>query len=194
MRRCRRGHRIDHVSPKGKVECKVCKRRADRKYHEARRKARLAERRRRIAGRRRPSRTDRIWAAGHFEGEGTFSIMRASRGATVPLASLSSTDWSMVEFFHERWPGNLFEYRQRNVRARKLLTWRLYGLDKIEGFILDIRPFLRSERVRTKAALLLEDVRARAELRRDPKALREKAERHRRMRALNRRGVQGAEG
>jgi hypothetical protein len=154
----------------------------------------LAERRRRIAARKSPPKTDRIWAAGHFEGEGTLSIVHYGEGnGTRPVANLSSTDWSMVEFFHERWPGYLVAYTPKSGRARELLTWYLYGLDQIEGFILDIRPFLRSERVRTKAVLLLEDIRARAEGRRSPEARRRKAERHMRMRELNRRGVE-AEG
>lgn len=182
---------MDYVSPKGKVLCTICKIRRQRARYAAVRKARLAERRRRIAARRRVPRTDRIWAAGHFEGEGTFSIVHFGRNnGTRPVANLSSTDFSMVHFFHQRWPGYLVEYTPRSGNARTLLTWYLYGLDRIEGFILDIRPFLRSARVQAKAALVLEDVRARAEGRRTPDARRARAERHARMRVLNRRGVE----
>ena len=150
----------------------------------------MAERRKRIAARRRPGRAERAWAAGHFEGEGTFTIVRHGKGDhALPLATLSSTDKSMVDVFHAQWPGYVQSRQLNNPNARVVFTWTLYALDQIEGFILDIRPYLKSERVRAKAVLLLEDVRARAERHRTPAARAKAKQRHLRMRALNRRGV-----
>ncbi len=187
---CRKGHRMNHVCPSGKYVCYVCNRRRQRLKYEAVRQQRLKDRRRRIAARRRPSRTERIWAAGHFEGEGTFSIARRGHpSGPVPIVSLTSTDKCMVDVFHAHWPGYMQAVQPNNPRARLQYTWTLLNHDRIEGFILDTRPYLKSARMRAKARLLLEDVRARAELRRTPKERAEKAERHLKMRALNRRGV-----
>ena len=186
---------MTYVCPKGKHMCMVCNRRRQRAKYEAQRQARLRARRRRIADRPRHGRTVRIWAAGHFEGEGTFSIARrGGKSGPQPIVSLTSTDKSMVDVFHDHWPGYLQSIDPRNPRARVQFTWTLLTLDKIEGFILDVRPFLKSARMRDKAALLLEDVRARAELRRTDAARARKAERHLKMRALNRRGVEVDEG
>ena len=135
----------------------------------------------------------RIWAAGHFEGEGTFSIARRGNHPQ-PIVSLTSTDKSMVDVFHDHWPGYLQSVEPRNPNARVQFTWTLLTLDKIEGFILDVRAYLKSARMRAKATLLLEDVRARAELRRTDAARAQAAARHMRMRALNRRGVRAGGG
>lgn len=182
---------MTYVSPSGKYVCNTCRRRRQRVKYEAQRQRRLKERRRRIAARRRPGRVVRIWAAGHFEGEGTFSIARRGNHPQ-PIVSLTSTDKSMVDVFHDHWPGYLHAVQPRNPNARVQFTWTLLTLDKIEGFILDVRAYLKSARMRAKAALLLEDVRARAELRRTDAARARAAARHMRMRALNRRGVRRA--
>lgn len=184
---CRRGH---YVSADRRRACSACHRINQRKYAAARRRQKMAERRKRIAARHRPKRVERIWAAGHFEGEGTFTIVRiGNRGYTRPAVVLSSTDKSMVDVFHENWPGNTHAHWPSNPNARKQFTWMLQSLDRIEGFILDIRPYIKSERVRAKAALLLEDIRARASGYRSPQALAKRKQRHLKMRALNRRGV-----
>lgn len=194
VHRCRRGHVMGYVSPDGKFMCNICRRRRQRVKYEAQRQRRLKQRRRRIAARRRPGRVVRIWAAGHFEGEGTFSIAyRGCRSGPRPIVSLTSTDKSMVDVFHDNWPGYMQSVQPRNPNAREQFTWTLLTLDKIEGFILDVRPYLKSARMRTKAKLLLEDVRARAELRRTDAARARMAARHIKMRALNRRGVRRAE-
>lgn len=191
---CRKGHVMTYVSPDGKHMCNVCRRRRQRAKYEAQRQKRLKARRHRIANRRRPSRAERIWAAGHFEGEGTFSIVhRGHKSGPQPIASLTSTDKSMVDVFHGHWPGYMQSIQPRNPRAREQFTWTILKLDTIEGFILDIRPYLKSARMRAKAKLLLEDVRARAEMRRTPQARARKAERHLKMRELNRRGVRPEE-
>lgn len=187
---CRKGHVMTYISTSDKYICNTCARRRQRAKYEAQRQRRLKERRRRIAARPRPGRVVRIWAAGHFEGEGTLSIVRYGMGnGTRPVATLTSTDRSMVDVFQTHWPGYLQSRVPPNPNAREQFTWTLYGLDQIEGFVLDIQPYFKSARVRAKAALLLEDIRARAAQHRTPEARAARAERVEKMRALNRRGV-----
>ncbi len=174
---------------RGDYRCRVCRNARQRKAYAAKRRERLKARRRRIAGRRRPPRVDCIWAAGHFEGEGTVSIVsNGARPFGRPVASLCSTDFSMVDVFQTHWPGHVQRVTHRSGRARDLYVWRINTLDGIECFLLDIKPFLKSERVRVKAALLLQDVRERAELLRTPQVQQRMRERHMKMRSLNKRG------
>lgn len=189
---CRRGHLKTYVDPGGKYHCRVCNHASVRRYYERKVQKRLAERRRRIAERARPPKEERVWAAGHFEGEGTFSIMSGGRrGLPRPRVSLASTDRSVIAFFQARWPGALRDWIPKTVtnRARRVYYWQLVGNDPVEGFVLDVYPHLQTERVRTKADLLLEHVRDSAELRRSPGVRARRFARMRRMRALNRRGV-----
>lgn len=191
-RRCRRGHPMDYVSPGGKAVCRRCHARRARKWRRARTLKRLKDRRARIAGRRALPRDDRVWAAGLFEGEGTLSIMTTgTRPYTRPWVSVTSTDRAVVDFFHARWPGYVRGRTPRTATslARKAYEWTLCSNDTVEGFLLDLRPFWRTARVRTKAALLLDEIRDRVRNPRSAAVKRRSATRLKTMRALNRRGL-----
>ena len=193
---CFRGHLKDKVSPSGKPYCQTCINLHAQRRTEAGRQARLAARRERIRRRPRPSRADCSWAAGLFEGEGTISLSRLrKRRTTLMRVTVVSTDRSVVRFFETRWPGTVVSHRPdtRNGRARLAYVWSLSSCDAIEGFLLDLRPHLRTARVRRKARLMLQDVRARIELRRTDEALAEMTARMEQMQRLNRRGVDAEE-
>lgn len=122
---CHLGHRKEYVCPKGRVHCRVCRKLQGKKRSEARRQLRLKERRRRVAQRCRPPKAERIWAAGFFEGEGTVTILSTVKaGDTRPKVSMTSTDESMVDFFHARWPGSRWSYipKSKNGLARRAFT------------------------------------------------------------------------
>jgi len=194
QRYCHRGHLKDYVSPKGQRGCRICVKLADGKRMERLRQKRLRARRRRIAARARPPRGERAWAAGHFEGEGTVTILSGgAKALSVPRVSLTSTDESVITYFQARWRGRVRSYipSSRSGRAREAFEWSLSAGEAIEGFLLDMLPDLKTARVRTKAGLLIEDVRARAEQRRTEAARADKRCRMAKMRALNRRGIDG---
>lgn len=132
---------------------------------------------------------DWAWAAGMFEGEGTVTITRSGRrGYTRPLVVLTSTDRSVIDFFNERWPGCVKTYQPRG-NARVAHVWTLNVRPAIRDFLLHLLPHLRTERVRTKALLVIEDVDARAQGARSPEYLTRCHERRERVAELNRRGA-----
>lgn len=189
---CYRGHLKDRVTPQGVRYCRICRRDAARVRTEAGRQARLTARRARIAARVSPKRGDRQWAAGLFEGEGTISLSRCKgKRTSVARVTVVSTDRAIVRFFVDRWPGCVCSHTPdtRNGRARKAYVWAISSCDAIEGFLRDIRPFLRTARVRRKARLMLVDCRARIELRRTEEMRAGMNARMERMQRLNRRGV-----
>ena len=192
VRRCRRGHVKDHMTPRGVVVCITCLRLNMRKGCKAQRRKRLAQRRRRIAQRRKIRRTDRVWAAGHFEGEGTVTLLSGgAKSISRTRVLLSSTDRSVIDFFQATWPGEVISAipPSKNGLAREAFRWSLGASEAVEGFLLDIRPFLKTARVRVKTDLLIEDIRERVQFRNTPEERRRKRERMARMRKLNRRGI-----
>ena len=194
---CPKGHLKTYVDPTGRPHCRICNGAVKRRHQEARLKKRLREREDRLAARWSPPRADRVWAAGHFEGEGTITIASGGRkGLPKPRVSLASTDKSVIEFFHARWPGYLRTYipPSKNNLARRAYYWQLTANDKVEGFVLDIRPHLQTERVRVKADLILEDIAERVQLRRSEEAVQGRWARMAKMRALNRRGLERPRG
>ena len=197
VRYCRLGHVKDYAVPSGALRCRVCAREWHQRRYEPKRQARLEARRRRIAGRASPPEADCIWAAGHFEGEGTVTIVSCGpKRAARPHVCLTSTDESMPAFFQARWPGRVRRFTPNSVngRAREAFRWNLDGTERIEGFLLDILPHVVSTRVREKAELVIEDIRERVQQRRTPEARARMAARHLKMREMNRRGVEVDEG
>lgn len=128
------------------------------------------------------------WAAGTFESEGTVTITRCGRrGYTRPMVMLTSTDPEMINTFHDRWPGCVKQYRPKG-NARLAHTWALNVRPSIARFLWDIMPFLKTERVRRKAQLVLDDIGARVQGAKGADYLRECHDRREAIRALNKRG------
>ena len=192
-RRCRNGHvGRSYVTAGGKIECRTCKALRRRKVWEANRRARLSARRERILARVRPNRRERIWAAGLFEGEGTITIRSTgTAGRTMPEVSMVSTDEQVIEVFQTLWPGRIERYTppSRNGRAREAIRWKRNATEAVECFLRDLYPYFKTPRVRTKADLLMEDIRDRVKLRLTPGRTQRLQARMARMRRLNRRGT-----
>ena len=128
------------------------------------------------------------WAAGTFEGEGTVTITRSgARGYTRPMVMLTSTDPEMVNVFNVRWPGRIYAHQPKG-NSKVAHTWSLNVRPAIARFLWDISPFLKTDRVRRKAELVLEDIGARIQGAKGPGYLAECHERREEIRALNKRG------
>ena len=124
-------------------------------------KERWSQRTARLASRPPVLDVDAAWAAGHFEGEGTVTLVRGGRVMHVrPLVSLSSTDRVAVDFFHALWPGNRRSFipKSGSGNNRMAHVWTLNSGERVQAFLLDILPQLRTARVRRKALLVLEDI------------------------------------
>lgn len=129
------------------------------------------------------------WAAGTFEGEGTVTITRSGRrGYTRPLVMLTSTDQNMVSFFHSRWTGVMTSHLPKG-NAKVAHTWTLNVRPSIARFLWDIMPFLKTDRVRRKAELVLDDIGARIQGARGPEYRSACHERREEIAKLNRRGA-----
>lgn len=106
----------------------------------------------------RTSNSDCEWAAGLFEGEGTVTLA-TNRIASYTRARvlLSSTDQEIVNFFHTRWPGSCRNYmpQSRTGRAKRAWSWTV-SCRKAITFLQDIRPYIRTSRVRAKIDLVFE--------------------------------------
>lgn len=128
------------------------------------------------------------WAAGTFESEGTVTITRSGRrGYTRPLVMLTSTDLDMIGVFQKRWPGYIKRYQPKG-NARIAHTWTLNVRPSIARFLWDISPFLKTDRVRQKADLVLADIGARVQGAKGEDYLAECHERREAIRVLNKRG------
>jgi hypothetical protein len=129
------------------------------------------------------------WVAGHFEGEGTVSIVRSGkRGYTRPIVTLTSTDRQVIDVIQDRWPGCVKTYQPKG-NARPAHRWTLNVRPAIARFLWDMMPLLKTERVRRKAELVLEDIGARVQGARGEDYLAQCHERREQIRALNHRGV-----
>lgn len=140
-------------------------------------------------------RTDLAWAAGLFEGEGTIAIARRGQDDTYRLlVTISNTDEEIIDFFYTRWGGwRQGAYGERPGR-KPAWTWTV-AAGRAEGFLRDIAPFLRTERVRRKHRLAVrfrlgQSNSKREQNRPDYKA--RQRECYEQMRELNRRGIKVA--
>ena len=92
------------------------------------------------------------WAAGLFEGEGSFFINKVkSRGRTYyyPCASLKMTDEHLVRRFHEVVKFGKVWTKDRSKTNRKMAwDWRGHGNDALTLFKI-LRPFLGKRRTKT---------------------------------------------
>jgi hypothetical protein len=95
------------------------------------------------------------WAAGLFEGEGTISINKAHTKTLGMLRCMvGNTDKEIVDFFLQRWGGHWHEVK---ASGHKRTAWKWsVAAKKAARFIADIAPYLRTTRVKEKAALGLE--------------------------------------
>lgn len=135
---------------------------------------------------------DLDWAAGLFEGEGTITIgVRKSDRTFRLICTVGNTDFAVIAFFHDRWPGWVQPAYGERPGRRPSRSWTVAG-PRAEAFVREIGPYLRTERVRRKADLALEFRAAQSRRKLVWTAPGYKAEQERiyqAMRALNRRGV-----
>jgi hypothetical protein len=97
------------------------------------------------------------WAAGMFEGEGSVRINAPSpRNLGALLCDLPNTDEQVVAFYQQRWPGYMRQVLTPEDGSRRDF-WRWRCAARVAaGFLSDVLPYLRTDRVREKALLGLE--------------------------------------
>lgn len=172
---------------------RVRNREANARFRKARREKMWAETAERIFFRDIPPMEDCIWAAGHFEGEGTICMSRNSgkRKGTRCVVSLTSTDFEVIDFFNNRWPGStrVFSPKSKTGNAKPAKVWLLNSRERVERFLRDIDYYVKTARVRRKLELVLEDLEDKKPHSRDDAAYARSEQRKNLLHCLNRRGL-----
>lgn len=145
------------------------------------------------AWRRYISPADLAWAAGHFEGEGTITLMGtmdSHDGRVRPLACLCSTDRQIIAMFSAWWPSSASGKtpRKPTKNANLVYRWEINSAAKIRIFIDQILPHIKTDRCRRKFELvssIADKMLASHRGKRKPRYPEELAE----IRRLNRRGT-----
>ncbi len=150
------------------------------------------DRAQRLINRTKPSIHICIWAAGHFEGEGTVTLTRGGRVMWVrPLVTLTSTDPEVIDFFCAYWPcARKIRYPQSKTgNVRPGHVWSLNSGERIQAFLTDILPHVVTKRVRDKIAIVLEDIQDRGLYQQQPESHLRSEQRRLSIRKLNAKGL-----
>lgn len=102
----------------------------------------------------RPTKVERAWAAGIFEGEGSIRLRHGSNDLGVLACVITSTDQDMLTPFVRWWAGRL-NPRGDTSAGRPAWRWYIVARDAL-AFLEDIHPHLRVRRVREKVELGIE--------------------------------------
>lgn len=190
---CAKGHTFSPentlVLRDGKRQCRVCNRLKMRAVRAGRRERREEERQKRLAARNSPAATFCAWAAGIFEGEGTVSICKGGRKSqTRERVSVTNVDRQLLDAIHVAWPGGRMRcVGARSKNARDAWEWSI-SAEAAMRFLLDITPFLVTDRVRSKLGVYTEHFYTRMSGSRDDARRSRLLAIHQQMRTLNRRG------
>lgn len=135
---------------------------------------------------------DFSWGAGLFEGEGTVTIgVRRSDDTYRLICTIGMTDQQIIEWFADRWGGWL-QLGHHQERRRPVWIWTVAG-PRALAFVLDLEPYIRSDRVRAKFAVALAFRELQGAYQFGPRSAEHKAQQralYEQMKKLNRRGVQ----
>ena len=88
------------------------------------------------------------WAAGFFEGEGSFSRGGKKGGRGHILLSISNTDLDMLERFKNIVDsGNIYTMGKGNLPGRKpCWCWNAWVQDDVDRIVAQFWPYLRERR------------------------------------------------
>jgi len=96
------------------------------------------------------------WAAGLFEGEGSVRINKPGlRNWGTMVASVVNTDFQIVRFFQDRWPGYCRLATGLRPEQNPALVW-LVAARQAAAFLEAIQPYVLSSRVQNKISVALE--------------------------------------
>lgn len=141
---------------------------------------------------RRPTRVERVWAAGLFEGEGTITIAVRNQDSTYRLVCvIGHTDRQVINFFHHRWGGWVQPAYGERPGRKQAWSWTVAG-PVAEQFLVSIQPFVLTLRVRRKLLLALDFRREQTSLKSvwsKPEYKAAQRQAYSEMRLLNRRGA-----
>lgn len=96
------------------------------------------------------------YTAGLFDGEGSLSIFKCSRGNSYGLSiAIQITDKEVLDYISSLFGGKVTSIKRRENNKRDTWTWSLHSL-KAKSFLVKIYPFLRLKK--ESAAICIEFV------------------------------------
>lgn len=102
-----------------------------------------------------PTDVELAWVAGCFEGEGSVGIRKPkSKGYCTLAVSVGNTDIQMLDLLLKFWPVGL-KHKKAGENKNAAWAWVLYS-KRAAAFLVAVRPFLRTDRVKAKTGLALE--------------------------------------
>jgi hypothetical protein len=95
-----------------------------------------------------------------------------------------------VIFFNERWHGNTRSFMPKSAtgNVRMAHTWSIGSGERIQMFLLDILPQIRTQRVREKIEIVLTDIEDRGLYQQQPESRLRSEQRRLAIRKLNAKG------
>ena len=98
------------------------------------------------------------WAAGLFEGEGSFSTVRSTRshGRVALRASLEMTDEETVRRFAAVVGCGTIHVRDRAPNRKPVWAWQINSINDFDRIVELLRPWLGTRRVERADELLAE--------------------------------------
>jgi hypothetical protein len=108
-----------------------------------------------VAARDRITDTERAYAAGVFDGEGSILIDKPRRGRGYGLrVSLTQKDPTAPTWLHERWNGSLIERTNRHTNRPpvQMWYWRLWT-KQAAAFLSEICPYLLKNKPQAELAI-----------------------------------------
>ena len=101
---------------------------------------------------------DRYYAAGLVDGEGTITLVRQSRlQMKSPAISVSTTSYELVDFMKKTFGGYIVKLKAPAKKHWKQAWHWQTSHDKAIAIIKSVAPFLREEKKKARAQLILEE-------------------------------------
>lgn len=145
-----------------------------------------------------PTKTEKAWAAGFFEGEGYVHFSgRTSmlNGGTFGFlqTEVSQVDPTPLQWLKERWGGSISRTNPKTARARPFYRWVLLS-KQASMFLSDMQPYLVRAHVsaRVTLAIAFQAQKTRSHENRTPEYKARQMAFIQEMAKLNRRGVERA--
>ena len=97
------------------------------------------------------------WAAGLFDGEGSFTLHTAHQGSVYPIASMHQVDRYVLDRFRDAVDtGKVYgPYAPHGLGNKPMYEWLSHGESKFRKVFLSLRPWLSPIKV-AQAELVLE--------------------------------------
>lgn len=128
------------------------------------------------------------YAAGFLDGEGCINVS-ATRNNEFIRVLIVNTNKNVLEFFQEKWGGDIQENKRHKENWKISYTWRIQHKTCLK-FLNDVYPFLIVKKAQVEAAFIFFDVRPGRGKRWNEETLKIANEAINKIKTLNKKGVE----